>query len=412
MGFFIKTKEEVYQKGVDACKKKDYQKAMKHLQKSAEMGYADAWYMIGRMHQYGQGVPENKEKALEYYNKAASLGSSSGKEWADSLHAEIIGVKGFLLFKERKWEESRAIWLEMIEKYDTAVAHYNLGIMYEEGLACEKNLEEARKCFQKCAETREESAVKKMIFYSKSEEEKFYWTIKLAETGDAKAMLELIEAYIFGTDVEDKDFDEADKWLDIMYTEVIDKYDEELEQEDWDIYVRYNYLYSIFLREHPTNKNLELALEVLQASGHDPLCRFEIAKMHFYGTCGLDEDKPRALKRIHKLAEEGFEPAIAFLSEQDDAYRYYKNGLNAIKKGNTEKAIELFETAFEARMESKPVNKAEICLQLGKLYKEKEEYKIAIEWFEKAKGYGQTSITRSAAANISAINKKMKETNE
>ena len=63
-------------------------------------------------------------------------------------------------------------------------------------------------------------------------------------------------------------------------------------------------------------------------------------------------------------------------------------------------------------MESKPVNKAEICLQLGKLYKEKEEYKIAIEWFEKAKGYGQTSITRSAAANISAINKKMKEINE
>lgn len=52
--------------------------ALRWLQKSAESNNADAVAMIGIMHFHGDGVPANKEKAIEYYKRAIKLGSNRG----------------------------------------------------------------------------------------------------------------------------------------------------------------------------------------------------------------------------------------------------------------------------------------------------------------------------------------------
>ncbi|MBR2045351.1 MAG: sel1 repeat family protein [Agathobacter sp.] len=479
MGLFIKTKEELYAKGVDEHKKGNYQKAFTLFTKSADAGYADAWYMLGRLYEDGQGVQKNLEKAIEYYDKAASLGSVDGKDFANYHHAKIIGEKGFQYHKEQRWDESRAAWLEMIEKYDTPIAHFNLGIMYEDGLACEQSITEAKKCFQRAVEKGMTDAIPKMILHSETEEEKFHWMKKHAETGNAWGMLNVIEAYLFGNEGVEKNLDKANSWIEKIFAEVIDKYGEEIDDEEkWAVYVRYNYLYSVLSRQEGIYYDPEFAVEALQNSEDDPLCRFELAKMHYYGFDSIRADKHYGLKLIRKLAEENYEPADKFL-EEHDPYRFYDRGKEALANGKTslgyelieksanegsihaaieltkqykdspaklymcceqwadiykdkyfmkecgdlanagldgqrypDKAVTWYEKAYEARENILMVKKADICFELGKLYKEKEDYETALHWFEIVKTCGEKTTTRSAIGHISDLKKKMKISEE
>ena len=51
-----------------------YNMAMRWIQKSAEQNYAPAQRALGRFYEVGRGVPHDKEKALEWYSKAAAQG--------------------------------------------------------------------------------------------------------------------------------------------------------------------------------------------------------------------------------------------------------------------------------------------------------------------------------------------------
>lgn len=74
------TKEEqkdpstYYYAAISAMKEKDYEKAIRFFQISADKGNADAYYALGRIYENGLGVRVDYELALDYYKKAKNSG--------------------------------------------------------------------------------------------------------------------------------------------------------------------------------------------------------------------------------------------------------------------------------------------------------------------------------------------------
>lgn len=99
------TAEEWYRKGFKLYtsnvqpSKETYMEAYKYFVKAANENYGDAWYYIGKMYDYGEGLKANPVKAFECYLVAAREGNPN--------------------------------------------AQYSLGFMYETGLGCRKNTSEA-----------------------------------------------------------------------------------------------------------------------------------------------------------------------------------------------------------------------------------------------------------------------------
>ncbi|WP_240331045.1 tetratricopeptide repeat protein [Helicobacter suis] len=54
--------------------KQDYQKAIEYYQKAASMGSAHAYYNLGAMYFNGEGVWKNLQRAEGYLKKACELG--------------------------------------------------------------------------------------------------------------------------------------------------------------------------------------------------------------------------------------------------------------------------------------------------------------------------------------------------
>ena len=91
----------------------------------AEQGNAEALYLLGFAHESGQGAEASKEKALEYYRKAAA-----GK------HKDAIYRMSFILLasdKEAERDQARQV-LETAAQDDPAVAGRILGEAYLRGL--------------------------------------------------------------------------------------------------------------------------------------------------------------------------------------------------------------------------------------------------------------------------------------
>jgi hypothetical protein len=91
----------------------------------AESGNADALYLLGFAHETGQGADVSRDKALEYYRKAA-----------DAKHKDATYRLSFILLaseKEDEREQARQA-LESAAKDDVAVAGRILGEAYLRGL--------------------------------------------------------------------------------------------------------------------------------------------------------------------------------------------------------------------------------------------------------------------------------------
>lgn len=87
----------------------------------AEKGNADALYLLGFAHETGQGAEASRDKALEYYRKAA-----------DSKHKDATYRMSFMLLasEEQKERDQARVALESAAKDDPAVAGRILGEAY------------------------------------------------------------------------------------------------------------------------------------------------------------------------------------------------------------------------------------------------------------------------------------------
>lgn len=109
---------------IDAFKAGRYAKAVELAKPLAEKGNAEALYLMGFASETGQGVDADKDKALEYYRKAAAL-----------KHKDAIYRLSFILLasdKEAERDQAREA-LESAAQDDPAVAGRILGEAYLRG---------------------------------------------------------------------------------------------------------------------------------------------------------------------------------------------------------------------------------------------------------------------------------------
>ena len=65
-----------YQAGLDAYNRKDYTTALSEWRPLAEQGHAKAQYKLGLLYANGQGVPQEYERAQQWFEKAAAQGDT------------------------------------------------------------------------------------------------------------------------------------------------------------------------------------------------------------------------------------------------------------------------------------------------------------------------------------------------
>lgn len=68
------------QEGIKSFQEQNYRQAFIRLTPEAEKGNPDAQYAVGYMYYYGQGVTEDKQKALYWINCAAKKGQPDAIE--------------------------------------------------------------------------------------------------------------------------------------------------------------------------------------------------------------------------------------------------------------------------------------------------------------------------------------------
>jgi TPR repeat protein len=62
--------------------------AAQYFHRAAEKGHIDAQYWIGYMYYTGEGLPKNRERAIEWLTKAAEKGDGPAREWLRA-HAAV-----------------------------------------------------------------------------------------------------------------------------------------------------------------------------------------------------------------------------------------------------------------------------------------------------------------------------------
>ena len=71
---FAQSSDEINRKGIEFLMQKNYEQGIPLLQKSAEMGNAEAQYNLGYVLENGFGTEQNKEEAMKWYKLSAEKG--------------------------------------------------------------------------------------------------------------------------------------------------------------------------------------------------------------------------------------------------------------------------------------------------------------------------------------------------
>ena len=129
-------------------KEQNYSEAMKLYRKAAEHKYiytpAQLYLDLTRMYYFGEGVQQNYFEAFKWCRKAAELGDANAQFVLGVMYSNGKGT-------EQNDAEAVKWYLEAAEQ-GHAKAEYNLGCMYENGCGAEKNPAEAQKWYHRAKE--------------------------------------------------------------------------------------------------------------------------------------------------------------------------------------------------------------------------------------------------------------------
>ena len=110
---------------------KDYKKAAEYFEKSAELGYPDAYNYLGIMYEEGKGVKKAHAKAFFNYSKAAELKNMYGSYNIARCYDCGIGVKKDI---------NKAIrYYNLSGNLGYSSAYYNLSVIYKDGIGIKKD---------------------------------------------------------------------------------------------------------------------------------------------------------------------------------------------------------------------------------------------------------------------------------
>lgn len=129
--------------GYEALIRKDYVAAMKEYRPLAERGNAEAQYRVGRMYEFGQGVPQDKAQGIVWIRKAASQNHADAQQELGVIYATGDGVKQ---------DNAQAVaWFRKAATQGDATAQYNLGLLYAKGQGVAKDYAQAIAWWRKSA---------------------------------------------------------------------------------------------------------------------------------------------------------------------------------------------------------------------------------------------------------------------
>ena len=340
------------------------EKAVEWFLKAAEQGFARAQYNLGDMYYLGWGVEESDEKAAEWVLKAAEQGLASAQYNLGDMYYFGWGV-------ERSYEKARE-WYQKAAEQGLAEAQYDLGCMYRDGTGVEQSYEKAVEWYLKAAEQGNTDAQYKLgdMYYfgtgvEQSDGKAAEWYLKAAEQGDADAQYNLGELYYYGTGVE-QSYEKAAGWylkaaeqgdncaqynlgcmyrdgtgVEQSYEKAAEWYLKAAEQGDADAQCNLGFMY---LNSTGVERSYEKAREWWQkaADQGNAGAQCNLGTMYEKGR-GVERSAEKAVEWYLKAAEQGFACAQCNLGCM------YENGRGV--EQSFEKAREWYEKAAEQEYE-------------------------------------------------------------
>lgn len=316
---------------LDTFKAGDHTRAVELAKPLAESGNADALYLMGFAHETGQGAEASKDKALEFYRKAAAAKSKDA----------AYRMSFILLASEKETERDQAReTLETAAKDDPSVAGRILGEAYLRGLLTPApDPDKAIVWWQRAADAGDVPSILLMArFYEgqfgfpelKDPKAALETYAKAAELGDAGAMAALGSRYLSG-DEKLRDEKKGREWL--KKAIAVKEYTAYLALGDY---------------EENVKKDPEAALAEYER-GKDAGqidCTLRAAEFYLEGK-GTDKDSARGTALLEKAAEAGSAPAsfrlavLALNATKPDLINGYKHLVMAANGNLSEAQNEL-----------------------------------------------------------------------
>jgi TPR repeat protein len=170
-------------KGFTALDVKNYSEAHKWFKIAAEKGNKDAFFQIGVLYFYGNGVTQSNQESLKWFQQSLNKGNSSAEILIGAVYTKLMQF-------ENAFQAYRNAALK-----GHAEAMHLLGLMYYNGQGTAKNTSEARAWLQKSANMGYEKskvALQEIIKSTENGKEEFDYAGKEME---AKNYAEALKLY-------------------------------------------------------------------------------------------------------------------------------------------------------------------------------------------------------------------------
>ncbi len=126
--------EEEYRIGLSYFSDEDYEEALSHFEKAADLGSKEASLALGDMYYSGEGVEMDEEKAKEYYLAAAGYVEDGGMiiEESEGIKDEdMINRLGLIYFYDGEYEKAAVFFTMIADECNSVNGMGNAGMAYE-----------------------------------------------------------------------------------------------------------------------------------------------------------------------------------------------------------------------------------------------------------------------------------------
>ena len=268
----------------------DYAEAVKWYRLSAEQDNPLAQYRLGYMYSEGQGVPSDNAEAVKWYRLAAEQGNPYAQNSLGNMHYNGQGVP---------LDHAEAVrWYRLAAEQGNPYAQYNLGYMYSEGQGVPLDHAEAVKWYQLAADQGNPGAQYRLGYMHYNGQgvpldyvEAVKWYRLAADQGYADAQNSLGNMHYNGQGVP-LDYAEAVRWY-------------RLAAEQGNPYAQYNLGYMHYNGQGVPLDYAEAARWYrLSAEQGDPYAQYNLGNMHYNGQ-GVPLDYAEAARWYQLAADQG-----------------------------------------------------------------------------------------------------------
>jgi TPR repeat protein len=140
----------LYENGLGVAQ--NFAEARNWYEKGAALGNLSAMSSLGGLYENGKGVAQDYVAARKWYEKAVSPDNPKAMNDLGSLYENVRGVGDYAL---ARW------WYEHAAALGNSDSMYNLGRLYENGQGVSRNYEQARKWYEKAADSAVDDVKKK-----------------------------------------------------------------------------------------------------------------------------------------------------------------------------------------------------------------------------------------------------------